>query len=304
MGIGRRLIRKSARRAVRKTVRKVTPRPVRLVTPRPVRQAAHPVRAARNAVTPRPARQMSRAVYTARSPVSVAEDHLVWMGWSALFGRRKRRGAAQGKRASHSRARHPVPAMPPSAAEPGSQSKPLDLGDRETWQPAALRRPKHMSPAGRRLLARDLLVRAATLTARVGYCSASMLEGELDVSPSEAALLADLLEGHGIIWPDTDHRGVRAARVSPDQIARILASLQLPSGTARVAPVRPAQPVPADNPPRESPADLRETQASTPQPTASNGAGQLEYDIRLEVGLGAPAPDTRAGRPGQNSPST
>jgi DNA segregation ATPase FtsK/SpoIIIE, S-DNA-T family len=61
MGLGRRLVRKTARNA----------------TPRRVGKAMHPVRTAKHAVTPRPVRQVSRAVYTVRNPVGAAENKII-----------------------------------------------------------------------------------------------------------------------------------------------------------------------------------------------------------------------------------
>jgi len=114
--------------------------------------------------------------------------------------------------------------------------------------------------------ARDLLVQSADLVASRQFGSMSMLQCKLHVSRSEAGLLMDLLELHGVVGPASGSRA-RDVLVSPGD---------LPSVLARV---------------REIPAAARQHRAPRAAPSAApvfggNPAGEAERRARREIGFG------------------
>jgi Ftsk gamma domain len=247
-----------ARRVVRKSVHKATPRPLR--------KAMHPARTVKNAVTPRPVKQASRAAYTVRHPVGAAENKVIGV---ALNGgrspRRKRRGGLLGflfgGRAGN------AGKLPVRQDEPQTPDAHPDPPQPVLRVPGTRTARDEQQELTRQ--ARDLLVQSADLVVTTQFGSASMVQSRLNVSSSEAALLIDLLDMHGIVGP-ADGSGARAVLIGADDLPWVLASLHQ-SPLARVrrrsprADPRPGSAVPTDYP-----------------------AGESERQARREVGLGHP----------------
>ena len=301
MGAGRRLVRKTARKAARRTVR--------TVTPRPVRKAVHPVRTARIAATPRPVRQVTRATWALQHPVRAARSEII----TTMKPRRRRRRlrGLPGLSPGPSRERHA-----PSADRPISPAGRPQWPHRPAWSgrpPAraadwlsADRRPPARSAATAAPSAHQLLAQAAHLVVSTQFGSSSMLQRKLGVTPVTAGLLLDVLEGHGVVGPSQGTRArdvllrphdadglallvSSAAQTAPAAPGREPASPPRQAGRAAPPPRRPSRrtPHPGGTPPAQT---SRPAAHHTP-PTAARSAGELEYQVRREVGLGQP-PDT------------
>jgi hypothetical protein len=137
VGVGRRLVRKTARKAVRRTVR--------TVTPLPVRKAVHPVRTVRIAATPRPVRQVTRTAWAVQHPIRAARSEIV----TTVKGRRRgwRLLGLIGLSSRVQRGRHT-----PSANRPISFASRPEWPHRPTWSECPPARSPDRPSADRGLL--------------------------------------------------------------------------------------------------------------------------------------------------------
>ncbi len=303
MGFGRRLVRRTVRKAVRRTAR----RTVRQVTPRPVRKAVHPVRTARVAATPRPARQVTRAAWVAKHPVHAVESEAISAvlrrhRWRKFLGFLLLRPGGEGMPREQPAKDRPIAARQPrilrnSALPPsGLLSLPNKLGTSEPMPPVPLGFCDPESAS-----AGDVLVQAADLVVSTQSGSASMIQRELQVSHVAAGLLLEMLEILGVVGP-SQGTAMRDVLVRPDDLAGLLASLQArvrkgsgqPGGRLSVT----VEPTRAE----QATSQLQERVVTQRAPAGScaaqnvttvrreRHAGDLEYEVRREVGLGAHLP--------------
>ena len=127
-------------------------------------------------------------------------------------------------------------------------------------------------PPWRALPADYLLVRAADLVVGTQFGSVPMLQRKLRISSAAAGLLMDALEAHGVVGPSQGAQA-RDVLVRPADIASLLSRLQ---ASTRTPAARQAAAAHADSP-----------AASETGPNRRH-AGDLEFEIRREVGLGQP----------------